>query len=60
MHADHHHAINAPLLTCPSCLKQAQIVDSFTLASTDGPAIHVRVRCEDGHINDVLVDDVRA
>jgi hypothetical protein len=60
MHADHQGAVEATLTTCPSCLKRAEILYSFMLQSTDGPAIHVRVRCEDGHIYDVLVDGIPA
>jgi hypothetical protein len=60
MHADHQDAVKATLITCPACLKAAQIVNTFTLPSTDGPAIHVRARCEDGHIYDVQIDDVPA
>jgi hypothetical protein len=45
------------LTTCPSCLKRSEIVDRFVLASTDGPATHIRVRCEDGHVYTLLVDD---
>jgi hypothetical protein len=37
MHAYHHHAVKATLTTSPSCLKRAEIVDRFTLPSTDGP-----------------------
>jgi hypothetical protein len=37
MHAYHHYAVKATLTTCPSCLKRAEIVDRFTLPSTDGP-----------------------
>jgi hypothetical protein len=55
-----HDAGGLPPTTCPSCLKRADIVYSFTLQSTEGPAIHVRVRCEDGHIYDVPVDDFPA
>jgi hypothetical protein len=56
MHAYHHYAVKTMLTTCPSCLRQAEIVDRFTLASTDGPATHVKVRCETGHWYTVLVE----
>jgi hypothetical protein len=58
MHAYDHYAVKAKLTTCPSCMKHAEIIDSFTLASTDGPAAHVKVRCEGGHVYTMLVDDV--
>jgi hypothetical protein len=57
MHANHRHAARGMLTTCPSCLQRAEIVDRFTLPSTSGPASHVRVRCGDGHVYTVLVDD---
>jgi hypothetical protein len=57
MHAYNHYAVRVMRTTCPSCLKQAEIVDQFVLASTDGPAAHVRVRCEDAHVYTLLVDD---
>ena len=36
MHAYQHYAVKASLTTCPSCMKRAEIVDTFTLPSTDG------------------------
>jgi hypothetical protein len=57
MHAYHHYAVKAMLTTCPSCLQRAEILDRFVLASTDGPATHVKVRCADGHVYTLLVDD---
>jgi hypothetical protein len=60
LHADHQDAAKATPTTCQSCLKPAEVLYSFTLQSTDGPAIHVRVRCEAGHIYDVPVDAVPA
>jgi hypothetical protein len=55
MHAYHHYAVKTMLTTCPSCLQPAEIVDQFTLPSTDGPATHVKVRCESGHWYTLLV-----
>jgi hypothetical protein len=60
MHAYHHYAIKATLTTCPSCHKRAEIIDRFTLPSTDGPIVHLKVRCEDGHAYTVLVDNTAA
>jgi hypothetical protein len=57
MHAYDHYAVKTMLTTCPSCLRRAEIVDRFTLPSTDGPVEHVKVRCIDGHVYTVLVDD---
>jgi hypothetical protein len=36
-------------VACPECSEPAEIVDSFTLVSTDGPLEHVKVRCDAGH-----------
>jgi hypothetical protein len=60
MHAYHHHAVKATTTTCPTCLKPAEIVDRFTLASTDGPAEHIKVRCSNGHVYTLLVDEVQS
>ena len=60
MHAYHHYAAKAITTTCPSCLKPAEIVDRFTLASTDGPAEHIKIRCNDGHVYTLLVDEAQS
>jgi hypothetical protein len=60
MHAYDHYAAKVMLTTCPSCHKQAEIIDRFTLPSTDGPAVHLKVRCEGGHAYTVLVDDAHS
>jgi len=36
-------------VACPECSEPAEIIDSFTLNSTDGPLEHVKVRCQAGH-----------
>ena len=36
-------------MTCPGCGAAAEITERFTLASTDGPVVHVAVRCVVGH-----------
>ena len=33
------------LVVCPDCAAPAEVVDRFTLPSTDGPVEHVTVRC---------------
>ena len=35
-------------------------IDRFTLPSTDGPIVHLKVRCEDGHAYTVPVDNAAA
>jgi hypothetical protein len=57
MHAYNQNAVETMVTTCPSCLQRAEIIDRFVLASTDGPATHLKVRCADGHVYTVLVDD---
>ena len=37
------------ITSCPGCGAPAEIVERFTLASTDGPVVHVAVRCVVGH-----------
>jgi hypothetical protein len=37
------------LLRCPQCNQPAEITHRFTLASTDGPADHVKTMCAAGH-----------
>ena len=59
MHAyDHYaaHAIRNMTSTCPTCRRPAQLIDLFTLQSTDGPARHAKVRCEGGHRYTLLID----
>jgi rRNA maturation protein Nop10 len=36
-------------VACPSCGQQAEILDRFTMGSTDGPVDHLKTRCADGH-----------
>ena len=50
MHAYHHlHAKMSGLVACPECHEPAHVLERFTLASTDGPLEHVKVRCGGGH-----------
>jgi len=44
------------LLPCPDCGLPAEITDSFTLQSTDGPVDHVALGCVDGHHFRMAVD----
>jgi hypothetical protein len=37
------------LTTCPDCGVPAEITESFSLPSTDGPVAHVAVSCAAGH-----------
>ena len=38
----------AATLPCPECGRTAEVVDRFTLPSTDGPVQHLRLRCPAG------------
>ena len=33
------------LVVCPDCAAPAEVVDRFTMPSTDGPVEHVKVAC---------------
>jgi hypothetical protein len=37
------------LTSCPDCGRPAEVVDRFSLNSTDGPIDHVKTRCITGH-----------
>jgi hypothetical protein len=47
-------------VACPSCSEPAEIVDRFTLGSTDGPARHLKIRCAAGHWYTMPADRVSA
>jgi hypothetical protein len=42
-------AVTGNLTSCPECRVPAEIVDRFTLGSTDGPVEHVCLACVNGH-----------
>lgn len=37
------------LIVCPKCGELAEVLDRFTLSSTDGPVEHVRTYCVRRH-----------
>ena len=44
---------------CPQCAQPAEIIDRFTLGSSDGPLEHVRISCRSGrHWYTPLAEDV--
>ena len=47
-------------VACPTCRRPAEVLDSFALGSTDGPARHVKIRCTGGHWYTLPADRVRA
>jgi hypothetical protein len=58
MHAYDHRAANAMrnVTRCATCGRPAQLIDLFTLQSTDGPVRHTKIRCKGGHTYTVLID----
>lgn len=44
-------AVLPEIIACPepACLAPAEVVERFSLASTDGPIEHVKTRCLEGH-----------
>ena len=43
---------------CPQCELPAEVIDRFSLSSTDGPIAHVKTACLAGHVFTPRVDDV--
>jgi hypothetical protein len=43
---------------CPQCAQPAQIIDRFSLGSTDGPLEHVKLSCRNGHWFTPRAEDV--
>ena len=43
---------------CPQCAQPAQIIDRFSLGSTEGLLEHVKISCPDGHWFTPRAEDV--
>jgi hypothetical protein len=43
---------------CPQCDLPAEVIDRFSLPSTDGPIAHVKTACLAGHVFTPLAKDV--
>jgi hypothetical protein len=43
---------------CPQCELPAEVIDRFSLSSTDGPIAHVKIACLAGHVFTPPADDV--
>jgi hypothetical protein len=56
----HRSAFHFSPVACPSCHEPAEIVDRFTLGSTDGPLRHLKIRCAAGHWYTMPADRVQA
>jgi hypothetical protein len=61
----HSHAL--PLSTarlapvaCPTCREPAEVLDGFSLAASDGPSRHLKIRCRGGHWYTLPADRVQA
>jgi hypothetical protein len=48
------------LVSCPECGLPAEILDRFSLASTDGAVAHVALGCIDGHFFRMPVERLAA
>jgi hypothetical protein len=48
------------LVSCPECGLPAEILDRFSLASTDGTVAHVALGCIDGHFFRMPVERLAA
>jgi hypothetical protein len=48
------------LVGCPECGLPAEILDRFSLASTDGPVAHIALGCVGGHCFRMAVDRLPA
>ena len=56
----HSSTSHSAAVACPSCHEPAEILDSFALGSTDGPARHLKIRCHGGHWYMLPADRVHA
>ena len=43
---------------CPQCELPAEVIDRFSLPSTDGPIAHIKTACFAGHVFTPPADDV--
>jgi hypothetical protein len=59
-HSLHHSTFRFAPVACPSCHEPAEIVDRFSMGSTDGPYRHLKVRCAAGHWYTLPADRVRS
>jgi hypothetical protein len=48
------------VVSCPECGLPAEILDRFSLASTDGPVAHVALGCLGGHFFRLAVERLPA
>ena len=43
---------------CPQCELPAEVIDRFSLSSTDGPIAHIKIACLAGHVFTPPVESV--
>ena len=48
------------LISCPECGLPAEVLDRFSLASTEGAVAHIALGCVDGHFFRMAVDRLPA
>lgn len=61
MHPYHHlYASQVSTVACPSCGGSAEVIDRFTLGTSDGPVLHLKVSCDRGHWYTLPADRVKA
>ena len=56
----HSHDLRFAPVACPSCHEPAEILDRFSLETTDGPMRHLKIRCTGGHWYTLPADRVQA
>jgi hypothetical protein len=56
----HRSAFPLSPVACPTCHEPAEILDRFTLGSTEGPLRHLKIRCGGGHWYTMPADRVQA
>jgi len=56
----HSSAFHFSPVACPTCHEPAEILDRFTLGSTEGPLRHLKIRCDGGHWYTMPADRVQA
>jgi hypothetical protein len=47
-------------VACPTCREPAEVLDGFSLAASDGPSRHLKIRCRGGHWYTLPADRVQA
>jgi len=59
-HSLHRTTYHSSPVACPSCQEPAEVLDGFSLGSSDGPYRHLKIRCAAGHWYTMPADRVRS